>query len=210
MSKLFEGARKFLQQEYPKHQELFSELKNQQDPHTLFITCSDSRIQPGLITQTLPGELFVIRNVANIVPPYEASSEHPDTLAAIEYAVQVLDVDNIVVCGHSNCGGCRALYASEDVLESLPQTRYWINWARDAMLRNGPDDQNKMDPQNARKVEQNNVKLQMQHLLTHPFVRERHQKDTLRIYGWYYDIGQGLIMNYNHKLESFENIHELS
>ena len=108
MEKLFKGIARFRREDFESHRQLFKELGRKQQPHTLFIGCSDSRVVPELITRTRPGELFMIRNVANIVPPYRKTEDFAGTTSAIEYAVHVLDVEAIVVCGHSNCGGCAA------------------------------------------------------------------------------------------------------
>ncbi|RMF47272.1 MAG: carbonic anhydrase, partial [Deltaproteobacteria bacterium] len=126
MEKLFKGIMRFRREEFLAHRELFCRLGREQKPHTLFIGCSDSRVVPSLITQTHPGELFIVRNVANIVPPYRQTEEFVATTSAIEYAVQALEVDCIVVCGHSNCGGCAALHKSPEELASLPHVRKWL------------------------------------------------------------------------------------
>jgi len=107
---LFQGVLRFQQEDFQAQRELFSALGKEQKPHTLFIGCSDSRVVPTLITHAHPGELFMVRNIANIVPPFAQSKHDFSTAAAIEYAVQILGVETIVVCGHSNCGGCAALY----------------------------------------------------------------------------------------------------
>lgn len=132
MQKLLEGLIKFREIDFEEHKELFGQLSKEQNPHTLFIGCSDSRLIPNLITQTLPGELFVVRNIANIVPPYHESEEYLSTTSSIEYAVNVLEIENIVVCGHSNCGGCKSLYASDEVLNEIPHTKKWLELAYEA------------------------------------------------------------------------------
>ena len=119
MENLISGAIKFMQEDFKEHEELFESLKNKQNPHTLFIGCSDSRVIPNLITNTGPGELFVIRNIANIVPPYRVGEDYLATTSAIEYALNSLHIKNIVVCGHSNCGGCNALYYSDEELNKI-------------------------------------------------------------------------------------------
>ena len=114
MQKLIDGIIKFRKEDFEAHKELFMELKDRQIPHTLFIACSDSRIDPNLITGSKPGELFIIRNIANIVPPYRDTAEFVATTSAIEYAVLMLGVENIIVCGHSNCGGCAVSQRMDD------------------------------------------------------------------------------------------------
>ena len=132
MDNLFEGVINFNNNEYKRYSELFKKMGAGQNPHTLFIGCSDSRVVPSLITKTLPGELFVVRNIANLVPPYRNVSEFLATTSAIEYAVNILSVKNIVVCGHSNCGGCRALYMADEDLKDIPHTKKWLELAEGA------------------------------------------------------------------------------
>ena len=110
LQKLLNGIVQFKREDFEQHKELFQNLGTAQKPHTLFIACSDSRVDPNLITKTLPGELFIIRNIANLVPPYRETAEFVATTAAIEYAVVFLEVEHIIVCGHSNCGGCNACH----------------------------------------------------------------------------------------------------
>ncbi|MFA9423011.1 MAG: carbonic anhydrase, partial [Sedimentibacter sp.] len=138
MQKLLDGIVKFREGDFQAHKELFKKLKESQKPHTLFISCSDSRIDPNMITGTLPGELFIVRNIANIVPPYRKTGEYVATTSAIEYAVLYLQVENIIVCGHSNCGGCSACLKSLDFLHDLPHTNKWLELSypvRDRVLK---------------------------------------------------------------------------
>ena len=126
MEKLFKGIARFRREDFASHRQLFKELGRKQQPHTLFIGCSDSRVVPELITRTRPGELFMIRNVANIVPPYRKTEDFAGTTSAIEYAVHVLGVEAIVVCGHSNCGGCAALHEPPEKLQHIPNVARWL------------------------------------------------------------------------------------
>ena len=206
MNKLFEGARNFSRQGYKEHKTLFDQLKDRQNPHTLFITCSDSRIVPALITQSLPGELFVIRNVANIIPPEHCADRFAENLSAVEFAIQVLDVDQVVICGHSNCGGCRALFSKPGDLRTLPHTSRWLELARPARER-AEARQNPLWKDNPhRSVEQENILLQMENIGSHPFVIDRQKSGSLPIFGWYYDIERGVILNYNREKDEFELI----
>jgi len=126
MKELFDGVIHFNQKDFEEHEELFKELGKKQNPHTLFIGCADSRVVPNLITRTLPGELFVVRNIANIVPMYRESGEYLATTSAIEFALMILNVKSIVICGHSNCGGCKALFMEPDELVTVPHMRKWL------------------------------------------------------------------------------------
>jgi len=206
MQKLTDGAVEFRNGAFEEHRKLFEELGRSQNPHTLFIGCSDSRLVPELITRTLPGELFMVRNVANLVPPYRETEEYVATTSAIEYAVLMLDVKNIVVCGHSNCGGCAALYNSEEQFRAIPHVRKWLELARpvkEKVERIIP-----AGDASAREwfTEQTNVVEQLKHLLTYPFIRERYESDRLNIYGWYYIIETGEIFSYNSEKHYFELI----
>ena len=205
MERLFRGIVEFRQEDFEGHRELFQELGRNQKPHTLFIGCSDSRVVPNLITRTHPGELFVVRNIGNIVPPYRVTGEFVATTSAVEYAVQALGVDSIVVCGHSNCGGCAALHAAPESLDHLPHVRKWLEVSREVpgrvARRLGAD----ASPE-AREwlTEQINVTVQMRNLLTYPYVQEKYQRGELNIYGWYYLIETGEIFNYNPETSLFE------
>lgn len=207
MKILFDGVKHFSRTDFEKNRELFRSISSSQQPHTLFIGCSDSRVVPDLITKSLPGDLFVIRNVANLVPHYRASSEYLATTSAIEYAVIVLGVENIVVCGHSNCGGCRALFMNDAELERIPHTRKWLELAkraRDEAESIAREYGNPADYQWL--VEQENIVEQMNHLLSYPFIEERYSRGKLNIYGWYYEIGTGTVYNYNRAEKVFEKI----
>ncbi len=207
MKKLFDGVKEFSKKEFKKNKELFKRLSKSQQPHTLFIGCSDSRIVPGLITKSLPGELFVIRNIANVVPYYHASSEYLSTTSAIEYAVLVLNIKNIIICGHSNCGGCRALFMSDNELEKIPHTRKWLDLVKNVKEKVENISEDLKDKNDIEwLVEQENIIEQMNHLLSYPFVEERFKKGKINIYGWYYHIGRGAVYNYNVKTKIFEEI----
>jgi len=204
LEKLLKGIVKFRKGDFITHRELFNKLKNEQNPHTLFIGCSDSRLVPNLIAQTLPGELFEVRNIANIVPPYRISQEHLATTSAIEYAVTVLGVDTIVVCGHSNCGGCKLIYTKAANLSEAPHTRKWMELAgdvRNKILNEGDqEDQAKIEWM----TEQLNVVEQLKNLLTYPCIREKYQKKEIDIQGWYYIIETGEVFIYNKDKGEFE------
>jgi len=204
MNRLFRGYMKFREEDFDSHRELFKELGRSQQPHTLFIGCSDSRVVPNLITQTHPGELFIVRNVANIVPPYRVTEEYVATTSAVEYAVQVLGVDSIVVCGHSNCGGCAAMNMSHGELEHIPHVRKWLEVSRE--VRGRVDRLMRGDSAEEREwlTEQVNILVQMRNLLSYPYIKEKYEGGALNIYGWYYIIETGEIYNFNDENEVFE------
>ncbi len=204
MKYLFDGVKEFNTRDFMEHRELFESIGKQQNPHTLFIGCSDSRVVPNLITKTLPGELFVIRNIANLVPMYRESEEFLATTSAIEYAVKMLGVSNIVICGHSNCGGCNAMFA-DDPDNDIPHTKKWLELAR--CVREKILAENIADPHEREwKAEQLNIVEQMNHLLSYPFIREKYLKGDISILGWYYIIDTGEIFNYDKNEKKFIRI----
>ncbi|PIW68933.1 MAG: carbonic anhydrase [Ignavibacteriales bacterium CG12_big_fil_rev_8_21_14_0_65_30_8] len=207
MKILFDGVKEFSKKEFEKNKNLFKKLSETQDPHTLFIGCSDSRVVPDLITKSLPGDLFVVRNIANVVPIYQKTSGYLSTTSAIEYAVNVLNIENIVVCGHSNCGGCRALFFNEKELKNIPHTKKWIELIKNSKIK-AENIVNKFKDKKDIEwmIEQENIIEQMNHLLTYPFIKEKFKKGRINIYGWYYHIGSGSVFNYNLESKKFEKI----
>lgn len=203
MQRLLEGLVKFRRGDFEAHLDLFKGLKEEQKPHTLFIACSDSRVDPNMITGTLPGELFIIRNIANLVPPYRETLEYVATTSAIEYAVLALGVENIIVCGHSNCGGCAACLEPAEFLNEMPHTKKWLELAhpvRDRVLQEIHED----DPQ-ARKwmMEQANVVEQLKHLMAYPYILEKAISGKLVLSGWHYIIETGEVFIYDRNLGEF-------
>jgi len=206
MEKLFKGYMKFKSEDFEQHRQLFQKLGREQKPHTLFIGCSDSRVEPSLITRTDPGELFMIRNVANIVPPYRRTEEYVATTSAIEYAVQALGVDSIVVCGHSNCGGCAAMNAPPEEMAHLPHVRKWLEVSSEVAGRVNRLMEEGSAEEREWLTEQVNILVQMKNLLTYPYIREKYEAKTLAIYGWHYIIETGEVFNFNDEQEVFELI----
>ena len=190
---IIEGAIRFMHTGFNEHKELFNELKQTQNPHTLFIGCSDSRVVPTLITQTLPGELFVVRNMANIVPKYRLKDEFLATTSAIDYAIIALNVENIVVCGHSNCGGCEAIWHPKK-LENMPSVANWLRQLDDVKH----EIQNSDAPLEERAwlTERLCILQSLENLRTFPQVKEREEKGELRLFGWHYIIETGEVFSY--------------
>ncbi len=190
MARLKAGVEKFQQEIFPQQRALFQRLQSGQEPLAMFITCADSRIVPNLITQTEPGEVFTERNPGNMVPPYVDFVG--GVTAGVEFATRVLKVPLIVICGHTDCGVMKALLHPETT-EGLPGVRQWMrhgNEARERVLRDHAD-----EPEDAKIkwITGYNVLLQMEHVRTHPSVRERLSAGDLQILGWIYDIGTGSI-----------------
>ncbi|GBR49997.1 carbonic anhydrase [Neokomagataea thailandica NBRC 106555] len=192
LAKLLAGVQTFQQDVYPGNAELFESLAHSQAPSTLFITCADSRISPSLITQTQPGELFIVRNVGNLVPAY--GEMLGGVSSAIEYAVAVLKVKNIIICGHSNCGAMGALMNLNDPkLDGLPTVRSWMRNGEAARATLGELKAEDAGPAQIRDLTENNVLLQLAHLRTHPAVARALAQDSLTLQGWYYDIPKGQV-----------------
>lgn len=212
MDYLLAGLIKFRTQDYEEHKNLFCRLKSHQEPHTLFISCSDSRVVPQLITKSLPGELFVLRNIANIVPKYKEAHEYvattSATTSAIEYAVKILKVKSIIICGHSNCGGCKAIHYPEAVLNEIPATKKWLEIAENVKTRVAAEMKanGKTKDLQYREwlTEQMNVVEQIKHLLTYPYVVEAFNKNELEIIGMYYTIETGEVFIFNSRESTFE------
>lgn len=193
----------FLKEEFGKYSLLFEELGQGQRPHTLFIGCSDSRVVPEIILRAGPGEIFVVRNVANIVPPYGEGDLSVSVSAAIEYAVLVLNVKNIVVCGHSNCGGCAALYKEDQYFLDKPSVKRWISTSREVVGR--AEKLAKGDVvKRSELTEQLNVVKQIENLMTYPFVKDKVDSGEVKLHGWYFVIPKGEVYSYNFSTQKFE------
>jgi carbonic anhydrase len=185
---LLEGVKKFSADVFPESQQLFNELAEGQSPHTLFITCADSRVVPEMITQTQPGELFVCRNIGNIVPGY--GEMLGGVSAVVEYAVMVLGVRQVVICGHTDCGAMKGLL-NPDSTNDLPTVKAWL---RNAEAARSTVFARKLEGQAAMEaVIQENVRLQLNHLRTHPAVAAARANQAITLQGWVYDIGDGTI-----------------
>lgn len=199
------GVHKFQQEIFGLHKKLFTKLAKRQAPHTLFITCSDSRISPSMLTQTEPGEIFILRNAGNIVPEY---SEIPSGEAAtVEFAIIGLGIENIVVCGHSNCGAMQAVLDPK-LTESLPALRAWLSHTENThrTLEKSYADRSANELLNI--AVQENVLTQLENLRTHPAVRDRITQGKLHLYGWVYKISTGEVFSYDFKDEQFRPLAE--
>ncbi|KPA89731.1 MULTISPECIES: carbonic anhydrase [Pseudomonas] len=191
---IVDGFLRFHHEVFPQQEELFKKLATAQAPRAMFITCADSRIVPELITQTGPGDLFVTRNVGNVVPPYGQMNGGVST--AIEYAVLALGVQHIIICGHSDCGAMRAVLNPES-LDKMPTVKAWLRHAEVARTMvhdncNCADERESMHV-----VTEENVIAQLQHLRTHPSVASRIASGHLFIHGWVYNIETSEIKAYD-------------
>lgn len=178
------GLRRFKEEYFPRYEDEYRRLvADGQHPNTLFIGCSDSRVVPDLLMGTAPGELFIVRNVGNIVPPFAPERGYHGTCAAIEFAVLNLQVKDIVVCGHSHCGAIRALYSPP--LAGATHLEKWLELAEDAALPVT------LSEEALRRTEQRSVILQLERLMSYPMVRERVEQGLLFLHGWHYTIEEG-------------------
>ena len=201
MDKLIEGVHLFREGAYAKNRAFFEQLaKKQQKPQALFITCADSRVNPNLITQTEPGDLFLIRNAGNIVPAY--GSAVGGEAATIEYSVEVLGIRSIVICGHSQCGAMKALLDPHGI-EHLPAVKEWCAHAESTRRIVRQKYRDLSPDELAVAATEENVLVQMNNLSTHPCIAARLSSAELSIYGWYYDIGAGQIRQYDQAQRKF-------
>lgn len=195
------GLLKFKNKQFKKLHGLFEELSNGQHPETLFITCSDSRIVPSLLTQADPGELFNIRNPGNLIPPYPIESSEA---CGVEYALKVLNVKDIIICGHSQCGAIKGLL-TPGLREQLPSTASWLKHAH-RVLHDLEADQKEHSDQPDLLLEiaiKKNIIQQIEHLKTHPAYLEKAARNELRVHGWYYDLGTGKVFIYQTATQEF-------
>ena len=204
MEKVVSGTVKFKDTAYNDRRALFAELANGQSPEVLMITCADSRIDPNLVTQTQPGDLFICRNAGNIVPPHVKVAG--GVTASIEYAVAVLGVKDIVVCGHTDCGAMKGAL-NTSALSDLPHVCNWLEHSRAAVeivkANNGRATLEELD-----QVTEQNVLLQLQHLRTHPAVASRLSTGELGLHGWVYDIENGTVAAWDKATDKFVPIEE--
>lgn len=201
MKKLIEGLRQFVHSVKHEERELFTRLASQQAPEVLFITCSDSRVAPHLMTRTRPGDLFVIRNAGNIIPPY--STHVGGEVATVEYAVSALGVKDIIVCGHSNCGAMNGLLNLEEVSAKLPRVGKWLESC--ASTREIIQSQfSELDaPARLERAIELNVLAQLNNLRNHPSVAARLHAGDLELHGWVYDIPTGQVVAFDSERGEF-------
>lgn len=206
MKKLIDGIVEFRQGLTEERRNLFAQLALGQKPDSLFIACSDSRVVPNLFISTNPGDLFVVRNVGNLVPPASLSSEDSSAVAALEFAVLSLNVSDIIVCGHSECGAMQALADGLDGASS--HCLQWLKYGEEAVrkVREGIVMNPLLSEHN--QISQANVLQQIEHIKSYSFVQERLDKQVLRIHGWWFDIAHADVYCYEQSLNQFVLIDE--
>jgi carbonic anhydrase len=194
VEKFLQGISRFQRHVYPEHLDLFEQLATGQRPEALFITCADSRIDPCLLTQTKPGQLFICRVIGNIVPPY------PDAIggvsATVEYAAGVLRVPEIIVCGHTDCGVMKGAL-NPAALGAYPNVVAWLRYANVEHREENPTAEFLLA------LAEHNVAAQLNNLRSHPSVAARLAEGDLALHGWVYHIGPGMVTVYNEETRTF-------
>lgn len=195
---LVEGFRRFRERHFERNDGLYQQLvKGGQTPKTLVVACCDSRVDPALVLDSEPGDLFVIRNVANLVPPSESRAGHHGTTAAIEYAVRILTVEHIIVLGHAHCGGINTLVKTGGVGNPDSYIADWMCLAESARADVMAEMPHASPEEQIRACEQRAILVSLENLMTFPWIRERVESGALTLHGWYFDIERGQLLRYN-------------
>ncbi len=206
MDRLLNGIKDFQLNYYKEEEESFKALAKGQSPEVLFFACSDSRVDPNMITQSKPGDLFIVRNVGSIVPDCGPHWKKSCTGAAIEFALQSLSVSDIVVCGHSDCGAMKALYQDPDSFKDSPNLKEWVDTAAHVK---GLIDATNDKPTFKKLIEittKEHILESLENLKSYPIIADAIKAGKLNLHGWYYDLGNGSVHIYNSKEDSFEQI----
>jgi carbonic anhydrase len=193
IDRLLNGFGRFREKYFEGTDKPYNHLKFAQQPNVLVIACSDSRVDPAILFDADPGDLFVVRNVANLVPPYSDHSGSLGVSAALEFAVCELEVNHIVVLGHSHCGGIQAL-AGGAKGDFIPR---WMKIAEEASTDTTAEGSAASPTSGERTLEQSSIRLSLKHLMTFPFVKERVEDAKLTTHGWYFDLGSGGLFGYD-------------
>lgn len=203
IARFLSGFKTFQRTYFCGDNELYSDLRSSQNPKVLVIACSDSRVDPAILLGCEPGDMFVVRNVANLVPPYEKTPGRHGVSAALEYAVKVLEVEHVIVLGHSCCGGIQALMAPgrEGLGEFI---KPWVDIAHSALEEVGQRLADKDEPLRQRACEQAAVLVSLDNLLTFPWLWERVVQERIYLHGWYFDLKRGELLSYLPETGAFE------
>lgn len=201
MKKLIRGLDKFRETYVDTHQELLSQLSHGQTPRVLFITCSDSRVAPNLITDTDVGELFVIRNAGNIIPPFGAANGGEG--GTIEYAINALNIEQIVICGHSNCGAMKGLLKLNKLQKDMPLVYDWLQHAESTRRMVQETYPHYEGDDLIEVLVAENVLIQIDNLKTYPVIRSRLHQGRLKIYAWIYNVETGKVLAYDSRTHTY-------
>lgn len=200
MRRIVDGIHHFQKDVFPTKRDLFRKLAEGQSPRVLFVTCGDSRIVPDLIMQTNPGELFICRNAGNIVPPF--GDVVGGVSATIEYAVVALEIPNVIICGHSDCGAMKGILYPQSTA-SMPMVAHWLKHAEAARYVVEELYPEKTEDEKLELLTRENILAQITNLTTHPAVAARLARGTLQIFGWHYDISTGEVQTFDAERNEF-------
>jgi carbonic anhydrase len=204
---LIDGFKRFREQHFERNDTLYQQLVNQgQTPKILVVACCDSRVDPALVFDCDPGDLFVIRNVANLVPPLEGHSGHHGTTAAIEYGVSTLGVEHIIVLGHAHCGGINSLVKTGGVGTPGSYIDDWMCLVESARAEVMAEMSGAQLEEQERACEQRAILVSLENLMTFPWIRERVECTALTLHGWYFDIEHGQLLRYDQDGRDFVSI----
>lgn len=207
MDALIDGFRRFRNTTFEQNRSVYEALAQRQSPKVLLIGCSDSRVDPAIIFDAQPGEMFVLRNVANLIPPYEPDEGHHGTSAAVEFAVRGLEVEHIIVLGHARCGGVRALVEGK-ATEDFDFVKGWMRIARSARDRAMALTLSSGQPVEAalRMCEKETVAISLANLMTFPWIRERVEQGSLMLHGWFYEMDGGRLSHLDPITNTFQEV----
>lgn len=206
MERLYKGIRKFQQEKLRPDAEFYANLANGQSPDTLFFTCSDSRMDPNLITQSRPGELFIVRNIGNIVPFCNDLHKKTCTAAAIEFAINMLNISTIVLCGHSNCGAVKAMFLDDKEFSEMPNLKEWLDTASIVKENALKNTESPAYSDIITAAEKEHIKTQLEHLKSYPLILKALNEGKVSLQGWHYNIGTGAVYRYDEAKNSLEEI----
>lgn len=201
ISKLLQGYKQFHKKYFQDDIKLFEQLKQGQSPKTLIVACSDSRVDPSIVVNAEPGDIFVIRNVANLVPPYQPDDSLHGVSAALEFAVKFINIENIIILGHSKCSGIHSLM-NPDKIQFSDFIGKWMSIADEARLEAKKNGNGNLDRQCEKEV----VKLSLKNLLTFPWIHQKVESGDLTLHGWHFCIETGDIVKFNSVKGDFEKI----
>ncbi|AXH13282.1 carbonic anhydrase [Halarcobacter bivalviorum] len=211
LNELIKGNENFRQNQFLELENDLQELvEHGQKPEVLFIGCSDSRVTPDLMLNSKPGDMFILRNVGNFVPPYKHDEDYHGSAAAIEYAVAVLKVKHIIVCGHSHCGACKSLYEEIPDTKSLIHVKTWLKLGAKAKERTLKNQKFNTEEEKYRATERNSIRYQLENLLTYPDVKRLLEEGKLKVHGWYYDIQTAKIDYFDSSDDTFKPLSEFT